>query len=115
MNVREKARKENVKKKLMDIDRIMAQVILEVIKAIRIENNLTQKHMARIIGLGEVSYCRWESGISTPNLTFPQVLRLSCYLESHNISLMQLLKKSEQIAHERKKSQSIAIERSIAA
>ena len=43
--------------------------ISERIKYLRIKNDLTQKKMAEIIGIKEVSYQRYEYGDSTPGLT----------------------------------------------
>ncbi|MCL1789627.1 MAG: helix-turn-helix domain-containing protein [Oscillospiraceae bacterium] len=64
--------------------------INERIKYLRTEKNLTQKKMAKIIGVKEVSYQRYEYGHSIPNL-----IKLVFLADYFDVSLDYLVGRSD--------------------
>lgn len=46
------------------------------IRAFRLELDKTQKEMSRLLGIGEKTYCRWESGAYMQSTAFDRYLRL---------------------------------------
>jgi putative zinc finger/helix-turn-helix YgiT family protein len=66
----------------------------EEIRAFRARLNKTQSAMSTLLGIGEKTYCRWESGSYVQSEAFDRYLRLIMSDESNIVKLQQLAKGS---------------------
>jgi putative zinc finger/helix-turn-helix YgiT family protein len=69
------------------------------IRELRLRLGKTQVQMSRFIGVGQKTYCRWESGAFTQSLAFDNYLRVIRGVPGAVAMLISLEKPSGYIAH----------------
>jgi putative zinc finger/helix-turn-helix YgiT family protein len=71
------------------------------IRGLRIRLNKTQSGMSELLGIGEKTYCRWESGVYMQSEGFDRYLRL-LLADFRNVQLLEQIAcaKAQQTEHE---------------